>query len=183
MKKILSLFLALFFVIRFIKSYNPDYIRLQKNDLNYVKGYHEVSEDNYYKYCPSVNVGRSDGIVNCPVSNDYYCKPFFDLDGEEPTKNNSLLTPQDCFSQHLYRRNRQYYFNKCCYVRYQIEGTIYNGCAGMTDDQMWDINTAISDLRQYSSEYLRKELYISEIYCKGSFIVGSLFIALFSLLL
>ena len=183
MKKNLSVFLTLFFVVCFAKSY----IILQKNDLNYIYNHPgEEIEDNIYRDCPAYNVGRGDKdytVVNCPINQTYYCQPFYDLAGNESVKDNDAIYPEDCFSQHLYRRNRLYYFNKCCYVRYQLEGTIYNGCVGMTDDEMQDTTEAIARLQEHSLEYHRKNLFISELYCKGSYIFGSLFISLLTLLL
>ena len=181
MKTILSVFLALFFVVSFTKC-----IILQRNDINYIYDYpydEDGNLDNYEQYCPAVNIGRGDGAINCPTNGTYYCKPFYNVAGNEMVSDNDLIIPEDCFSQNLYRKNRQYYFNKCCYVRYQLEGTIYNGCAGMSDEQMMDIVVARKELEQHAAEYLNKDLWISELYCKGSYIVGSLFITLFSLLL
>ena len=86
-----------------------------------------------YPYCPSVNVGRSDGVVNCPGeasaqiggtesttlnygSDHYYCKPLFDNDGDylygllygdyydKFYSIDEEVDATDCFSQHLYNR-------------------------------------------------------------------------------
>ena len=85
----------------------------------------------YYKECPSVNIGRSDGIVNCPDSDQYYCKPLFDEnyedvfywyqnedDPEDPAAAADVITIDYCRSQHLY--NRKLEMKQCIIINVVI---------------------------------------------------------------
>lgn len=191
MKKVILLLLVSFYVM------NCEDVVLQRNDLNYLDYYvkedPKMIKDEYVspksgKDCPSVNIGRSDGIVNCPNNEDYYCGSFFDETGksirimQEEDGKEKLVQADDCFSQHLYNKGKGFYYNKCCYIRFQAGGTIHNGCVGMTDEQMLDVEIAKKELEDRYSEIGRGELYISELYCKGSYVMGSLLIALIGLL-
>lgn len=197
MKKIIFLLLVLFYGV----ICENENIVLQRNDLNYLDYYSNKNpkdikdelgaETKSGGDCPSVNVGRSDGIVNCPNDSTYYCGSFFDETGTkirimQNDKNEggkeALVQADDCFSQHLYNKGKGFYYNKCCYIRFQAGGTIHNGCVGMTDEQMLDVDVAKKELEDRYSEIGRGELYISELYCKGSYVMGSLLIALIGLL-
>lgn len=204
MKKIIFLLFAIFYGVICADEEN---IVLQRNDLNYLDYYVKEDpskiEDKLEKQeegpfdeevnCPSVNIGRSDGIVNCPKNPTYYCGSFFDEDGKtirvmkedknEQGKEALVQDPNDCFSQHLYNKKKGFYYNKCCYIRFQAGGTIHNGCVGMTDEQMLDVDVAKKQLEDRYSEIGRGELYISELNCKGSFVMSSLLIALIGFLL
>lgn len=201
MKNIIFLLLAIFYAV----ICADENIVLQRNDLNYLDYYvkedpkkiedklEEQKEGPFVEKvnCPSVNIGRSDGIVNCPNNPTYYCGSFFDEDGKSikimkaDKDGNEALIQQadDCFSQHLYNKNKGFYYNKCCYIRFQAGGTIHNGCVGMTDEQMLDVDVAKKQLEDRYSEIGRGELYISELNCKGSYVMGSLLIALIGFLL
>ena len=142
----------------------------------------------YYKECPSVNIGRSDDIVNCPESDEYYCKPLFDENYEEMFYQNDELDDGDidyCRSQHLYNRkvgNEAMYYNKCCYMSFQTQGKKYQHCVGLTDDQMMDVPVTIKELEEQFTERIGDEVYIDVLLCNGKYIfysmISSLLLAL-----
>ena len=142
----------------------------------------------YYKECPSVNIGRSDGIVNCPEKDEYYCKPLFDENYEEMFYQNDELDDGDidyCRSQHLYNRkvgNEAMYYNKCCYLEFQYQGKPYYHCVGLTDDQMMDVPVTIKELEDEFGERTGNDMYILNLNCKGEYLfysmISSLLLAL-----
>ena len=156
-----------------------------------------------YPYCPSVNVGRSDGVVNCPGEgaaqigeatsypsededddmdgiSQYYCKPLFDNDKDYYDKffsNNETVYQDDCFSQHLYNRkrgNKASYYNKCCYLVFHAQGKKYNHCVGLTDEQMMDVPLTIKDLENEFSDKTGSYMYIETLNCKGEYLFYSM---------
>ena len=135
----------------------------------------------YYKECPSVNIGRSDDIVNCPESDEYYCKPLFDENYEEMFYANddedSTVTIDYCRSQHLYNRkvgNEAMYYNKCCYLEFQYQGNTYYHCVGLTDDQTMDVPVTIKELEDEFGERTGNDMYIKSLNCKGEYIFYSM---------
>ena len=146
----------------------------------------------YYKECPSVNVGRGDGIVNCPTEDNYYCKPLFIDDAKNDDSDKFYASDdeigtnyEECYSQHLYNRktgNQAMYYNKCCYIKFQTEGKEYNHCVGLTDDQMMDIPVTIKELEEKFTEKTGNEVYIEVLQCNGKYIfysiISSLLLAL-----
>ena len=138
----------------------------------------------YYKECPSVNVGRSDGIVNCPKEDPYYCKPLFEDESSEEFREYFYAADEDlennneeCFSQHLYNRkvgNQAMYYNKCCYIRFQTQGKKFNHCVGLTDDQMMDVPVTIKELEEQFTEKTGNEVYIEALNCNGKYIIYSM---------
>ena len=148
----------------------------------------------YYKECPSVNVGRGDGIVNCPSNYNYYCKPLLeDIDDLENIDDfykfyateNDNLSGEDCYSQHLYNRkvgNEAMYYNKCCLLKFQYQGNEYYHCVGLTDDQMMDVPVTIKELEDEFGERTGNDMYIKSLNCKGEYIfysmIGTLLLAL-----
>ena len=140
----------------------------------------------YYKECPSVNIGRSDGIVNCPKSDEYYCKPLFDENYEEmfyayeddsKADAEDVITIDYCRSQHLYNRkvgNEAMYYNKCCYLEFQYQGKPYYHCVGLTDDQMMDVPVTIKELEDEFGERTGNDMYIKSLNCKGEYIFYSM---------
>ena len=143
----------------------------------------------YYKECPSVNIGRSDGIVNCPEKDEYYCKPLFDENYEEMFYQNDELDDGDidyCRSQHLYNRkvgNEAMYYNKCCYLEFQYQGNTYYHCVGLTDDQTMDVPVTIKELEDEFGERTGNDMYIINLNCKGEFIFYSMIGTLLSALI
>ena len=160
-----------------------------------------------YPYCPSVNVGRSDGVVNCPgeasaqigggtggMDDSYYCKPLFDEDGkygedgdyyDKFWSSTDEVSTTDCFSQHLYNQksgNKASYFNKCCYLVFSSEGKKYNHCVGLTDEQMMDVPVTIKNLEKEFSDKTGSYMYIETLNCKGEYLfysmIGTLLLAL-----
>ena len=142
----------------------------------------------YYKECPSVNIGRSDDIVNCPEKDEYYCKPLFDENYEEMFYQNDELDDGDidyCRSQHLYNRkvgNEAMYYNKCCLLKFQYQGNEYYHCVGLTDDQMMDVPVTIKELEDEFGERTGNDMYILNLNCKGEYLfysmISSLLLAL-----
>ena len=134
----------------------------------------------YYKECPSVNIGRSDDIVNCPEKDEYYCKPLFDENYEEMFYQNDELDDGDidyCRSQHLYNRkvgNEAMYYNKCCYLEFQYQGNTYYHCVGLTDDQTMDVPVTIKELEDEFGERTGNDMYIKSLNCKGEYIFYSM---------
>ena len=49
----------------------------------------------------------------------------------------------DCVDLHLWSAQKQKYFDKCCYVRFQIDGEMHAGCVGLTQEYLNDSTETI----------------------------------------
>ena len=59
---------------------------------------------------------------------------------------NSTFVPQgvsDCVDLHLWSARKNKYFDKCCYVRFQIDGVMHAGCVGLTQEHLIDSTETI----------------------------------------
>ena len=54
----------------------------------------------------------------------------------------------DCVDLHLYSQNKKLYYDKCCYVRFQIDGEMHAGCVGLTQEQLIDTTETIRKMEE-----------------------------------
>ncbi len=66
--------------------------------------------------------------------------------------------------------------DKCCYVKYEIDGKDYYNCAPLSLDDYYDIKTKISSLESHHG------IDIKKLYCNSSYLYASLFLILIFLL-
>ena len=139
--------------------------------------------------CPAVNYGRQDGVINCPSSENFYCKSFINpinVASNEDTDDTDeeLIQPRYCFAQHLYDEEKNKYYSRCCYMRYQYSGNTHNACVGLTDDDMMDVVQYEKNLEDEFKYTFGAEMKIYDIYCDSSLVyISTIAIFLLGLLL
>ena len=91
-----------------------------------------------------------------------------------------------CADLNLYSNHKNRYFDKCCYVRFLLEGNMHGGCVGLFRDQIIDITETKKRMEQGDKNIWTSYAANSKIYeldCKGSNIrFLTLALALLSLL-
>ena len=120
------------------------------------------------------------------------CKDYFI--GSRMSRNNteqSLVedtdpfSKSDCVDKYLgdtYLRGAPFY-DHCCYVRAQKEGTFYHGCIGLKEAEYLDIKETIDEIEKgrHRKYMMMENSKIYELLCSSSYIKFSL-IALLALL-
>ena len=120
---------------------------------------------------PAYNVpDRAEGHCSLPFMYDEY-------DGS--------LSVSSCVDRELY--NFETYYDKCCYVRFQKNGIMRNGCLGLTREFFMDVPETISILekgkRKEPAYQYFKDSKIYELNCNSSYLkLFALSFALISLL-
>ena len=95
------------------------------------------------------------------------------------------LSVSSCVDRDLY--NFETYYDKCCYVRFQKNGIMRNGCLGLTREFYMDVPETISilekGLRKGAAYQYFKDSKIYELNCNSSYLkLFALSFALISLL-
>ena len=54
----------------------------------------------------------------------------------------------DCVDLHLYSQNKTKYYDKCCYVRFQLNGEMHQGCVGLTQEHLIDTTETIRRMEE-----------------------------------
>ena len=54
----------------------------------------------------------------------------------------------DCVDLYLWSSRKQKYFDKCCYVRFQLEGKMHAGCVGLSQENYIDTTETIRRMEQ-----------------------------------
>ena len=54
----------------------------------------------------------------------------------------------DCVDLHLWSQPLQKYFDRCCYVRFQIDGDMHAGCVGLTQEYLNDSTETIKRMEK-----------------------------------
>ena len=67
-------------------------------------------------------------------------------------------------------------YDKCCYMKYEMDGKDYYNCAPLTLNDYYDIKTKISSLKSAHG------IDIKKLYCNSSYVYASLFLILIFLL-
>jgi len=79
----------------------------------------------------------------------------------------------DCIDLQLWNSHDKYYFDKCCYVRFQKDGIMHAGCVGLAQEQLIDITETIRKMEDGDRGIWTREGANSRIYqidCSSSYI-------------
>ena len=79
----------------------------------------------------------------------------------------------DCVDLHLWSAKKKKYFDKCCYVRFQIDGTMHAGCVGLTQEFLNDSTETIKRMEKGDREIWTRQASGSKIYqldCSSSYL-------------
>ena len=79
----------------------------------------------------------------------------------------------DCVDTLMWDEYEGRYYDRCCYVRFQLKGVMHAGCIALTEDQYLDISESIRRMENGDKEYWVTEAKGSKIYqldCNSSYL-------------
>ena len=97
---------------------------------------------------------------------DYSCDDKSYLSGSEDGSEGAL-TPggvSDCVDLLLWSPSKNKYYDRCCYVRYQLQGEMFAECVGLTEEEYLDTTVTIDrmengDRRIWSTSRANSKIY------------------------
>ena len=119
---------------------------------------------------------------------DYSCYDRFTDEGS--TKDD--LSKSDCVDLNLYNRNMpgNKYYDHCCYIRLQHDGSMYHGCIGLKEIDYLDIDETIFKIERgvykyfdFGKNYENSKVYQMDCNSSYNFISFAVIISLLGLLL
>ena len=123
-----------------------------------------------------------------------FCVDYFPYDDEyeewydelsTTTESDIPYSVSDCVDTLLWDKYDQRYYDRCCYVRFQINGKMHGGCAILTEEQYLDIAETIRRIEDGDPLIIDRATYNSKVYqldC-NSYYVKALSVASFLLAL
>ena len=79
----------------------------------------------------------------------------------------------DCVDLQLWNQKSQKYFDKCCYVRFQVDGKMHAGCVGLSQFHYSDITKTKKKMEQGDKSIWTRRALNSKIYqldCSSNYI-------------
>ena len=115
---------------------------------------------------PAANA-KQDGAIHS-------CSDFYVYNSTGWLDDRSTDIPEgvsDCVDSSLYHGNK--YYDRCCYIRLQVEGTMHAGCIALTEEDYLDIAETIRKIEDGDKKYLSSETKDSKVYqldCASSYL-------------
>ena len=75
------------------------------------------------------------------------CEEMYALQGDK-WLDDGIAGVSDCVDLHLYSQNKTKYYDKCCYVRFQLNGEMHQGCIGLTQEHLIDTTETIRRMEE-----------------------------------
>ena len=110
----------------------------------------------------------------------YFCVDYFPWDEDYEQWYDDLDTttfiPQgasDCVDTLMWDKYENRYYDRCCFVRFQIEGVMHAGCIALTEEQFSDISESIRKMENGDKRYWVSNAAGSKIYqldCNSSYL-------------
>ena len=103
----------------------------------------------------------------------YSCSQLYVYD-EDWLDNYSTEIPEgvsDCTDSKLNRGGK--YYDRCCYIRLQVEGKMHAGCIALREEDYLDIAETIRKIEDGDKKYLSSETKDSKVYqldCASSYL-------------
>ena len=139
-----------------------------------------LSDDEIAHDGPALNVPYRDGYDSC---DEHYIHKGNGTFGDNETES---LGVSGCVDLNLYSENKKKYFDKCCYIRTMIQGSMYGGCIGIMRNHFTDITDTITKMERGDKNIWTSYANNSKIYelnCNSSYLQSlALVFALLSLL-
>ena len=85
-----------------------------------------------------------------------YCVEYFPYDEDYETYCCTEGGPSgvsDCVDNQLWDKYDGRYYERCCYIRFQLKGYMYSGCFELTEEQYLDITESIKGIEEGRSAY------------------------------
>ena len=129
---------------------------------------------------PAYNVeDRGENTLSC---SDYY---VINTSGkwldDNPSTTKVPSGVSDCIDLHLWSKQNNKYFDKCCYARFQLNGQMHAGCVGLTQEFLNDSTETIRRMEKGDRVIWTRAAEGSKIYqldCSSSYLKYFTFAAL-----
>ena len=110
-----------------------------------------------------------------------YCVDYFPYDDDYETWYDDVVTDQneipysasECVDTLPWDYWEQRYYDRCCYVRLQIDGKMHGGCLALTEEQYLDIAETIRRLEDGDPMIISRATKNSKVYqldCKSNYL-------------
>ena len=125
---------------------------------------------------------------------EYFCSDYsvyqWNSDGEaywydDENDGSEITGVSDCADALLWDKRTNKYFDRCCYVRFQLEGEMHGGCIGLSEENYLDISETIrrmenGDKTIWTTKGANSKIY--QIDCSASYLslltIASILLAL-----
>ena len=118
-------------------------------------------------------------VFSSPAANakqddaDHSCSDFYVYNSKGWLDDRSTDIPEgvsDCVDSSLYDGK---YYDRCCYIRLQVEGKMHAGCIALREEDYLDIAETIRKIEDGDKKYLSSETKDSKVYqidCASSYL-------------
>ena len=119
---------------------------------------------------PAYNIKNKGQTISC---SDRY---VISNDTEWLEESGSSFVPSgvsDCVDLLLWSENKNKYFDRCCYARFQFKGKMHAGCIGLSEENYLDTTETIRKMENGDREIWTREASNAKVYqldCFSSFI-------------
>ena len=140
-------------------------------------------QDNEFGTGPAYNIKH-------PQSDDY-CVKYFPYDDEkriwydDDPEFGIPYSASECVDTLLWVSEDNRYYDRCCYIRLQINGKMHGGCAELTEEQYLDISETIRRIEDGDPLIIDRATAGSKVYqldCKSNYLkaltIASILLAL-----
>ena len=132
---------------------------------------------------PAVNPKHTESYAFCNLLSAWQADSSDWLDNDS---NRAIPSgASDCVDSLLWDSDKNKYYDRCCYVRLQLNGVMHGGCIGLSEEQYLDITETIirmenGDKKIWTSEATGAKVY--QLDCSSSYLrllsVATLLLAL-----
>ena len=109
--------------------------------------------------------------------NTVSCEERYVINGDKwLDDSNTTFVPagvSDCIDLHLWSESKKKYYDRCCYVRFQIDGEMHAGCVGLSQENLNDSTETIKRMQRGDRAIWTRSAEGSKIYqldCNSSFL-------------
>ena len=132
---------------------------------------------------PAVNPKHSESYAFCNYLSAWqaYSSDWLDNDSNRAIPSGV----SDCVDSLLWDSDKNKYYDRCCYVRLQLNGVMHGGCIGLSEEQYLDITETIRRMENGDKKIWTTEATGAKVYqldCSSSYLrllsVATLLLAL-----
>jgi len=132
---------------------------------------------------PAVNPKHSESYAFCNLLSAWQADSSDWLDNDSDRAIPSGVS--DCVDSLLWDSDKNKYYDRCCYVRLQLNGVMHGGCIGLSEEQYLDITETIRRMENGDKKIWTTEATGAKVYqldCSSSYLrllsVATLLLAL-----
>ena len=138
-------------------------------------------DENYINTGPAYNIKHPQSKLFCDDYFPYYNNAWHDDNPLNPIP----YSASECVDTLLWDKWEKRYYDRCCYIRFQIDGRMHGGCAELTEEQYLDISETIRRIEDGDPLIIDRATAGSKVYqldCKSNYLkaltIASILLAL-----